>query len=315
MGQQHFVSDDQSSAPTEPLRLDDRSVIEVMNAESQQTPETRQHLIQRLQEHLDGRTVVSYFTSYFFPVSIDDGDADLLESVFQRLDFPNGLCLFINSPGGSGLAAERIVKLCRTYSHDNFVVLVARSAKSAATMVALGAKEVIMLETAELGPIDTQVLRMVGGERRFIPAQAVIDSYEQVFRDAIHLGLDQRIEPYLQQLDRFDVSDIEQLRSEQLLARDIGLRHLGSGAMSGCPDDSIASCLDKFADWTKTRTHGRPIFPDEAKELGINVRVIPVSNPLADLALEIYFRTDYFVSTVCSKTIESVQSSVSLPRP
>jgi ATP-dependent protease ClpP protease subunit len=311
-------SDESSSAaaevPSEAVEMPDRPVVERMMAEAQQTPETRQHLISDLQDALGGRTVVSYFTSSRIPVSMDDYDADLLESVLQRLAFPKGLCLLINSPGGSGLAAERIVKLCRTYSGENFVAMVARSAKSAATMVALGAQEIIMLETAELGPIDTQVVRSIGGERRFIPAQAVIDSYEALLRDALNLQPTQRIEPFLQQLDRFEASDIEQLRSEQQLAEDIGRRHLASGAMSSCEnEEDLEACLKQFTDWTKTRTHGRPIFADEATRLGLNVRTIPVSDPIANTALELYFRTDFFVSTASSKTIESVQSSVSLP--
>lgn len=307
-------SSETPEVPSEPLEMDARPVIERMSAEAQQAPETRRHLLSQLQDALGNRTVVTYFTSSRFAVSLEDSDADLLESVFQRLEFPNGLCLLINSPGGSGLAAERIVKLCRTYSGDNFVAMVARSAKSAATMVALGAQEIIMLETAELGPIDTQVVRSIGGERRFIPAQAVIDSYESLLQDALNLQPTQRIEPFLQQLDRFEASDIEWLRSEQQLAADIGRRHLASGAMSGCEnEEDREACLKQFTDWTKTRTHGRPIFADEATNLGLNVRTILVSDPIADLALEIYFRTDFFVSTVCSKTIESVQSSVSLP--
>ncbi|GAH14065.1 unnamed protein product, partial [marine sediment metagenome] len=32
------------------------------------------------------------------------------------MDLSKGLALIINSPGGSGLAAERIINVCRSYS-------------------------------------------------------------------------------------------------------------------------------------------------------------------------------------------------------
>lgn len=49
-------------------------------------------------------------------------------------------------------------------------------AKSAATIIALGADEIVMGYCSELGPIDAQVVVVVGGVPRYISAQSFIDS-------------------------------------------------------------------------------------------------------------------------------------------
>ena len=114
--------------------------------------------------------------------------------------------------GGLALAAEKIVKVCRTYSGDDFEVLVPKAAKSAATMIAMGARRILMEPTAELGPIDPQVPRKIGDQLTLMPAHAIITSYEQHIREAVALGPDGRVEPLLRMLETYDASEIEFLR-------------------------------------------------------------------------------------------------------
>ena len=59
----------------------------------------------------------------------------------------------INSPGGSGLAAERMINVLRSYSGiGEYWAIVPAKAKSAATMVCLGASKILMGPASELGP-------------------------------------------------------------------------------------------------------------------------------------------------------------------
>ena len=80
-----------------------------------QSHETRKPLIQTLEDAF-GRTVVTYFTSFKYPIGVSDSDADVIENILQDADLENGLVLFVDSPGGDGLAAERIINVCRSYS-------------------------------------------------------------------------------------------------------------------------------------------------------------------------------------------------------
>lgn len=65
------------------------------------------------------------------------------------------ILLIIHSKGGEIEPAYLISKTCKEKS-PNFVVVVPRRAKSAATLIALGANEIHMGSMSELGPIDPQ---------------------------------------------------------------------------------------------------------------------------------------------------------------
>lgn len=64
--------------------------------------------------------------------------------------------LLIESPGGNAHAAYHIVRFFQRRS-KHLMVIVPRYAKSAATLMALGATELLMGKDAELGPLDVQM--------------------------------------------------------------------------------------------------------------------------------------------------------------
>jgi hypothetical protein len=91
--------------------------------------------------------------------SIDDSD---LDSVFSSLRRSNSkkeknICLILLSRGGSIEPAYQISKLCKQWSAAKFVVAIPRYAKSAATLIALGADEIHIGPLGQLGPIDPQL--------------------------------------------------------------------------------------------------------------------------------------------------------------
>jgi Serine dehydrogenase proteinase len=67
------------------------------------------------------------------------------------------VALLVDSPGGDAHQAFRIARIFQRRS-SAFTVLVPQFAKSAATLMALGATKLIMCEDAELGPLDVQLL-------------------------------------------------------------------------------------------------------------------------------------------------------------
>lgn len=66
------------------------------------------------------------------------------------------ILMFIESGGGQIEPAYLISKTCNRLSKDKFVVSIPRKAKSAATLISLGATELHMGLLSELGPIDPQ---------------------------------------------------------------------------------------------------------------------------------------------------------------
>jgi hypothetical protein len=93
----------------------------------------------------------------------EDGWAHLDSEVFegfyeQRQHLKNSagrIALLIDSPGGSARYAFKLAKLIRNHA-GAFTAVVPRFAKSAATLLTLGADPIILSQDGELGPLDVQ---------------------------------------------------------------------------------------------------------------------------------------------------------------
>lgn len=120
----------------------------------------RKDLIDKLQVARQHRLLISYITSTRSGHEIQIAD-DAFRLIYNHLErgkdlANNGVDLFIHSNGGSTTVPWRIVSLIRQYT-DNFAVLVPHRAFSAATLIALGAHEIVMHRMGCLGPIDPSV--------------------------------------------------------------------------------------------------------------------------------------------------------------
>jgi len=286
--------------PRSPLVYD-----RVLDEQTQAHP-TRRHLFATLTEGLE-RPVVTFFTSFRYPVMLEDDDADMLEGVLRNLDLSKGLALCISSPGGDGLAAERIVNMCRAYSGTGeYWVIVPGKAKSAGTMVCFGASKIIMGPTSELGPVDPQVQ---DGDQLF-SVYNVVQSYEKLFARAVkEKG---NLQPYLQQLSIYDEREIAELRAAMELSKDISGRVLASGMMQGKSEKDIYADIKTFLTPEMTKTHGRPIYRDEAQVCGLNVEMADPDSDQWACVYDLYIRTNQFVQTVAAKCIESADHSFSV---
>lgn len=63
--------------------------------------------------------------------------------------------LLVDSPGGFAQVAYKIARMLRCQA-GGFTIIIPRYAKSAATLLALGADDAIMSDDAEIGPLDAQ---------------------------------------------------------------------------------------------------------------------------------------------------------------
>ncbi len=250
----------------------------------------------------------SFFTSFLHPVMIVDKDADMLEGVLQKIDLSKGLVLVLNSPGGDILAAERIINVCRSYSEtDEYWVIIPGKAKSAATIISFGASKIIMGSNSELGPVDPQIIISEEGKQNRFSAYNIVNSYENLFQRAVKSK--GRLKPFLQQLQRYDEREIAEYKAYLELSQDIAIRTLKSGMMSVKSESVIKKKIETFLTPKRTKTHGRPIYRDEAKQCGLNIESADVKSDLWKLVYELYIRTDNYVSGRVSKCIESIDHS------
>lgn len=86
-----------------------------------------------------------------------DPSITLLEDLIYDANPNEDLHLMLSSPGGDGEAAVRLSRAIQARCRE-FTVIVPDQAKSAATLLALGAHHIMMAPHSDLGPVDAQFL-------------------------------------------------------------------------------------------------------------------------------------------------------------
>lgn len=113
--------------------------------------------------------------------TIDSWESDRIFTVLQAANSAHGqdIFLLLHSRGGQIEPAYQISKICRAFANTRFVVAIPRVAKSAATLIALGAHEIHMGMLGEMGPIDPQVgdLPALGVKRALQTIASVCEEY------------------------------------------------------------------------------------------------------------------------------------------
>ena len=107
-------------------------------------------------EGLRGSQVITYLTSDRPGPTNARVAMDVIPVISRQLREirkADNIDLFLYSTGGDTMVPWRLVSMIREYC-DKFSVLVPYKAHSAATMIALGADEVVMSDLSELSPID-----------------------------------------------------------------------------------------------------------------------------------------------------------------
>lgn len=279
--------------------------------ETTQSWERRKEFIGKIERRLRGKVIVYISSFYDEKAMLTDRDAEMIENVLAAEHSGGKIILILNSAGGSGLAAERIVNVCRSHSDGKFEVIVPHMAKSAATLICLGSSRIHMSATAELGPVDPQVKyhNFAKGEKEWISAQEYIRSYEQLMEKAIS-GEAQRIETLVQQLERYDARYIEQLKSAQALSESISVKLLKSGMMSRLTEETIREKISPFLVQEETKSHGRMITMGEAKKHGLRIKEIPLRSELWNWLWELFVRANWSVTMHSRKVLETAISGL-----
>ncbi len=115
----------------------------------------KKQLIQQIEKTRNSR-VITYLTSDRqgpFSARIAPDIIPYISNQLQTIGKTQNIDFFLYSTGGDTMVPWRLVSMIREYC-DKFSVLVPYKAHSAATMIALGADEIVMSDLSELSPID-----------------------------------------------------------------------------------------------------------------------------------------------------------------
>lgn len=138
----------------------------------------RQDLIRSI-EHDSGYNLITYVSAGDCRISHDD--VMQFRDLLHRIADGENTELMLHTPGGDIDAAEKLILMIRDkIGEAGFRIVVPHLAKSAGTLMVLGADTVVMSDTSELGPIDPQVRLPVSGDKvMWLPAQSYLDAYTE----------------------------------------------------------------------------------------------------------------------------------------
>jgi len=141
----------------------------------------KKSLIQQI-ERIRGSRVITYLTSDrqgMVNAKIAMDIIPIISKQLRSIGKTQNIDLFIYSTGGDTMVPWRLVSMIREYC-DKFSVLVPYKAHSAATMIALGADEIVMSDLSELSPIDPSTANVFNPQDPQNPQNRIPISVEDV---------------------------------------------------------------------------------------------------------------------------------------
>ena len=138
----------------------------------------RQEIIRQIQART-GHSLICYVSGS--RRSVDEDDTMPFVDLLHNVPPGQGLGLLLHTGGGSIDAAEKLIRMLRSkVAEAELHIIVPEFAKSAGTLMVLGADRVVMSDMSELGPIDPQMIFADGsGLRRWQSVQNYLDAYEK----------------------------------------------------------------------------------------------------------------------------------------
>lgn len=272
--------------------------------------------IQRL-HHSTGRAVIVYasaWLSYAQPVSVlsvEGADVHGLMEVCHGVQ-EKKLDLILHSPGGSAQAAEQMIEYLRT-RFDHIRAIVPMQAKSAATMMALGADEIVMGAHSELGPIDPQIGMPTPEGYRLSPAHGLLRDFEKAKAECSD---DVRAVAAWTPILRSYVGLLEFCRQQIELSMDVVAgwleRYMLRDGVLRNDDDArkkkareIAEYFGSEESYGRFRAHSRPIRVPELQQLGLKISELEKQKALQDAVLSIYHAEELTLREPIAKIIEN----------
>lgn len=237
----------------------------------------RIELIKKI-EATRGTKVVSYVTgtrgNLNFQIAMDS-----LRKIFEHIKDTKGkevsIDLFIHSNGGDGIVPWKLVTLIRDYA-KKFSVIVPHRAFSAATLIALGADEIVMHPMGMLGPTDPTVKNDFNPQNPLNPNQLLgisvedVSSYIKFIKDDFGITHeDELVETAKILADKVHPLALGNVKRFHSQSRMLAKKLLGLH-MPVTDDHKIGEIVDSLT--SKLFFHGHPINYKEAEQIGLRVR-------------------------------------------
>jgi len=223
-----------------------------------------QAILSQVEEKL-GIPVLSYWNSNNGAVCFTDVNA--IYETLQSLGKQEKLAIFLKSGGGNGQASLRIIHLLRQYCSE-IVALIPLECASAATMIAIGADEILMGPLSYLTAVDTSLRHPLSprdNENRTVSVSLDgINRVIKLWRKEIQSNQSNPYEALFQYIHPLVIGAID--RSESLsikICQDIMSYHIDDPYKI----EDISTQLN-----SNYPSHGYPITLKEAQKIGLQAQ-------------------------------------------
>jgi len=237
-----------------------------------------------------GRATIVYSTAFLDKdtssnVAIVLGDVQGFMNAVARLQ-QRELDLLISSPGGSAEATESIVAYLRT-QFDHIRAIIPVAAMSAATMLALGADEIVMGAHSQLGPIDPQFVISTPDGPRAAPGQAILDQFEQAKKECRD---PQNLAAWMPILRAYLPGLLAMCQDQRDLAKRVVRQWLEDYMLRGDPEaeKKAEAAADWFTNYEYFGSHRRRVSLHDVRELGLRVTALEDDGDLQDAVLSVH---------------------------
>lgn len=226
---------------------------------------------------------------------LESADIPILADILLKFGDVKTLTLILHSPGGDGTVVEKFIGLCRCQC-KRFRVIVPHEAMSAATMIVLGADELIMGPPSGLGPIDAQVEVGVSGVKRWVSAQSFIDARDKLLEQYNEqMKKKEDTGATLQMLATLDFPFIAHCEDLMAFGRDVAEQSLVSYMFKDDPNKgaNALKVVQELSSVKKHKVHSRVINGQAARQLlGSKVKLCGEKDKLWTLVWEYYMRAE-----------------------
>lgn len=227
--------------------------------------------------------------------ALRSADIPILGDVLLGIGDVETLNVVLHSPGGDGTVVEKFVDLCRAQC-KKFRVIIPNEAKSAATLISLGADEIVMGPPSELGPIDAQIEIIANGLRTYVSAQSFIDARDNLLKVyAEQIEKNENTGATMQMLATLDLPFITECEHLMEFGRDVAEKFLEHYMFKGSTNKAakVKKAVDYLSSVKQHKVHGRMIDGNKARrELGLKVKMLGKNDQFWKKIWEYYTRVE-----------------------
>lgn len=238
-----------------------------------------------------GRNVIQYTSAGIhkqcdpFKSMVTPEDLHGFMTVINGLDKSKGLDLIIHSTGGSADVASATIRFLRNYTFTNIRVFVPHLALSAACLICLGCDEIWMGKHSALGPIDPQFT--LNGAAT--PAHAIIAQFEEIEKKAQEAAkTNSPMMGFWSSFTRhYAPGLLTTCRNAKKLSEDIAKEWLEKHMFAGQTNarSKAATVAVYLADHKNFLSHGKHIFRDDARRIGLIIKDLESDEKVRDAVL------------------------------